>query len=546
MTIVVPVPIPAAPPVPDSGLPEPTFDAQYEAFNSYEKNALVPGMNALGDATYQNALDAKNSATTATTKAGEASGSAAAAAAGAATATTKAGEAVTNAAASAGSAATASTKAGEASSSAATAAAGAATATAKAADATDAATAAQTYRNQAEVFATQQLKASSTTNVTPGAGNQSFNIEASRSFVAGMYLVATSAGVPSTYMRGTVVSYNSTTGALTLSVDVFSGGARADWVIGVAAQGAADPASAIHAAAGKATPVDADELGLVDSAAAWGLKKLTWANLKATLLAYFQGQFRERLTAARTYYVRTDGNDNNTGLVNTAGGAFLTLQKAIDVVTGTLDLGIYNVTIQLADGTYTAATTLKPYVSGGGRPTILGNTATPANVLISTNNANCFTGFNAGWWILNGVKLQTSVSGRGIFLTGHASQLDCSNVNFGACVNEHMLINIGAVLRAVGNWAISGGAPTHVNTTAQGYFSAAAVTCTLTGTPAFTYFADCDMNAVSILQSVTFSGSATGGRYRALTNGVIQTYGGGANYLPGSTAGTVDATGVYA
>ena len=43
--------------------------------------------------------------------------------------------------------------------------------------------------------------------------------------------------------------------------------------------------SVIHAAASKVTPVDADEIGLVDSAAAWGIKKLTWANLKATLLS---------------------------------------------------------------------------------------------------------------------------------------------------------------------------------------------------------------------------------------------------------------------
>lgn len=45
----------------------------------------------------------------------------------------------------------------------------------------------------------------------------------------------------------------------------------------------------IHAASVKATPVDADELGLVDSAASNVLKKLTWANLKATLKTYFDG-----------------------------------------------------------------------------------------------------------------------------------------------------------------------------------------------------------------------------------------------------------------
>lgn len=41
-----------------------------------------------------------------------------------------------------------------------------------------------------------------------------------------------------------------------------------------------------HAATSKATPVDADELPIVDSAASNVLKKLTWANLKATLKTY--------------------------------------------------------------------------------------------------------------------------------------------------------------------------------------------------------------------------------------------------------------------
>lgn len=43
----------------------------------------------------------------------------------------------------------------------------------------------------------------------------------------------------------------------------------------------------IHDASSKATPVDADELGLIDSAASNVLKKLTWANTKATLKTYF-------------------------------------------------------------------------------------------------------------------------------------------------------------------------------------------------------------------------------------------------------------------
>ena len=46
-----------------------------------------------------------------------------------------------------------------------------------------------------------------------------------------------------------------------------------------------------NAATSKTTPIDADELPLVDSAASNVLKKLTWANLKATLKTYFDGLY---------------------------------------------------------------------------------------------------------------------------------------------------------------------------------------------------------------------------------------------------------------
>lgn len=50
---------------------------------------------------------------------------------------------------------------------------------------------------------------------------------------------------------------------------------------------AATLAGVMHAATGKTTPVDADELALIDSAASNVLKKVTWANIKATAKAYF-------------------------------------------------------------------------------------------------------------------------------------------------------------------------------------------------------------------------------------------------------------------
>ncbi len=53
------------------------------------------------------------------------------------------------------------------------------------------------------------------------------------------------------------------------------------------ATGGGDVAGSIHAATSNTTPVDADEIGIVDSSASWVLKKLTWANLKSAIQALF-------------------------------------------------------------------------------------------------------------------------------------------------------------------------------------------------------------------------------------------------------------------
>lgn len=231
MAVTAPTPIDAGPAVPSSADSETTFDAAYEAFNTWEKTKLQPQANALADNVCNNAGEAVAAANTAITKAGEA--------------TTAAGTATTKASEASASASTASTKASEASASASTASTAASTASSAAGTATTAASTATTKAEeasvsaaQAQVFATQQLKASSASNLVPGAGNQTFMVEPGRSFVKGMYLVATSTGAAINQMSGYVVSYDGATGALVLGVDTVSGStARADWVIGVAAPG---------------------------------------------------------------------------------------------------------------------------------------------------------------------------------------------------------------------------------------------------------------------------------------------------------------------
>lgn len=61
-----------------------------------------------------------------------------------------------------------------------------------------------------------------------------------------------------------------------------------DQVLSVNGQtGAITIEAIIHAATAKTTPVDADEIGIVDSAASNVLKRVIWANVKATLKTYF-------------------------------------------------------------------------------------------------------------------------------------------------------------------------------------------------------------------------------------------------------------------
>lgn len=266
---------------------------------------------------------------------------------------------------------------------------------------------------------------------------------------------------------------------------------------------------------------------------------VTATNTGGAVTVTIAGDARESLAVDRTYYVRTDGSDSNNGLADTSGGAFLTIQKAVDV-TSALDQNIRNVTIQVADGTYTGAVVLKMRL-GAGTATINGNSGTPANVIISVTSADAISGDSAGPWAVNNLKLQTTTSGNGLAAYNNTA-ISFANLNFGSTVGNHIIAQSGGSVAATGNYAISGGssAGAHAYAISFGAVTLSTRTVTLTGTPSFaTGFVWCDRGlGMFDAYSMTFSGSATGKRYSLNNNAVAFVNGAATTYFPGNVAGT--------
>ncbi|MCW5726860.1 DUF2793 domain-containing protein [Parvibaculum sp.] len=259
--------------------------------------------------------------------------------------------------------------------------------------------------------------------------------------------------------------------------------------------------------------------------------------------------YRERLAAPRTFHVRTDGDDGNDGLSDTSAGAFLTLQRAVDIVAGELDLGGFTVTIQLGAGTHAAAV-LKPVA--GGFVEIVGDEATPSNVVIAGSAARAIDGSLAvgSAWTIAGVRLQTTGSGQydvAAMIAGHGTALRFRNVDFGAVGSAapHILA-LGGTIEAIGNYTISGGGGRHYWVANGGGVLVQSRTITLTGTPAFgTAFAYARTCGTMTIGGNTYAGAATGQRYHTAQNGVINTVAGGATYFPGDSAGATATGGQY-
>lgn len=262
---------------------------------------------------------------------------------------------------------------------------------------------------------------------------------------------------------------------------------------------------------------------------------------------------REVLAADRTYYVRTDGNDSNTGLVDSSGGAKLTLAGAFAALNG-IDFNGHTVTIQMGDGTYNGGGVAVPKCVGqsdASKLLLRGDPSAPGDVVLN-NDAAAYNGYIV-------VPQGSAISPTGLRFTGgvdHAYGIGCTGgvVEFGAGLEFGGFTGLNSThIACQGNgyinknnqdYVVNGAAGRHIFAE-TGLISSFGGTVTVSGSPAFSSRFAYAARLGCIIDQTTYSGATTGQRYLAEKNGVIETYGGGASKFPGDSAGSTATGGQY-
>ena len=252
---------------------------------------------------------------------------------------------------------------------------------------------------------------------------------------------------------------------------------------------------------------------------------------------------REVLSGDRWYNVDpVNGDDNNDGF--TPATAFKTIQKAVNTALN-LDPNGYTVTIQLADGVYNEAVRINRPMFDGGMLVLMGNWATPQNVVINAVGGNALLVDGTGARVrVEGIKFSGDIGiwarfGGMVFLTNKNA--------FGACAFRQIAADNNGFIEMLGGeiW-IEGDSPHHLYADANGHIYYSHGTTHIVGNPNFIYgFAYAQATGLITSINMYFDGSATGPRYQGTMNGVINVNLAGPDYFPGDQPGALSSGAQY-
>lgn len=371
-------------------------------------------------------------------------------------------------------------------------------------------------------------------------GNMDDYLEASLRFYLGQTYVALIAGEDPGDSTPRYVQMPSDTGVMALVSDIFGALAAQtpnNLLMYVRqSMSNAEFGAALAQIPLQAVPASTDQIILsATGVAGTPARRASVQQLANSLITLMTASFRPKITFARTYYVRSDGSDSNTGLTNSTGGAFKTIQKAIDTVAG-FDLNGFTVTIRVVAATFPEPIVFKD-LTGPGNVLIRGHT-NDYTAIISNPDTMAFQGTFAGKYTLQ--YLTITAPQIGIEVRGSGATVEFSDVEFGAST-IHLSANEGATIRAIGNYRVAGGAMAHVGVYTQGRVIVNGRTLTMVGTPAWgSNCLSANENGLIVFTGNTISGASTGKKYSAGTGGGIVLYTGA---VPGDTAGTATAPG---
>lgn len=275
------------------------------------------------------------------------------------------------------------------------------------------------------------------------------------------------------------------------------------------------------------------------------------------------------LTANRTWYVNgTTGNDANTG--DTAATAFKTINAAIKHVTMYYNVADSVATIDVANGTYNEQVLLRGYARQSGRIRIQGHGGA---IIAKSEMYVVNSSVNSATWVLNNLTLQCSLS-EAFAAHSESGALNVANGTF-VVLSDVTVVSTRAAtstLRPRYLLRVQQGGELQINPgcsiSASGPLSSSLTFFIVTEGMVWLLGDSANVGATSLTLSgtvdasiwvmtrgyfrreptaaATIAGTVTGKRYTVSELAMIFSSGAGANFFPGSVAGTVATGGYYA